>query len=160
MDMILSSPARGHVIIHQARASDRNFMRLPCIFDPQFAWDEPKVESSDKEKATLGLVRQGLGFAAVDDVRGAGDEAARGRGEQEHEHACKESPDHEGDHARLDSAREPRVRKLPECPPVVATVRAEADAAGMAVRAPAPQDPPFREIDDHFRPRAGWSMRS
>src|SRR5829696_402755 len=29
MDMILSSPARGHVIIHQARASDRNFMRLP-----------------------------------------------------------------------------------------------------------------------------------
>src|SRR3954462_8985301 len=30
MDMILSSPARGHVIIHQARASDRNFMRLPC----------------------------------------------------------------------------------------------------------------------------------
>jgi len=30
MDMILSSPARGHVIIHQARASDKNFMRLPC----------------------------------------------------------------------------------------------------------------------------------
>src|SRR5215213_11416710 len=29
-DMILSSPARGHVILHQARASDRNFMRLPC----------------------------------------------------------------------------------------------------------------------------------
>src|SRR4051812_26862746 len=31
MDMILSSPARGHVIIHQARASDRNFMRLPWV---------------------------------------------------------------------------------------------------------------------------------
>src|SRR5215204_3193923 len=31
MDMILSSPARGHGIIHQARASDRNFMRLPCF---------------------------------------------------------------------------------------------------------------------------------
>src|SRR5215213_10966669 len=31
MDMILSSPARGHVIIHQARASDRNFMRLPWL---------------------------------------------------------------------------------------------------------------------------------
>jgi len=30
MDMILSSQPRGHVIIHQARASDRNFMRLPC----------------------------------------------------------------------------------------------------------------------------------
>src|SRR3954449_10302127 len=30
MDMILSSPARGHVIVHQVRASDRNFMRLPC----------------------------------------------------------------------------------------------------------------------------------
>src|SRR5215207_7502597 len=29
MDMILSSPARGHVIIHQARASDRYFMREP-----------------------------------------------------------------------------------------------------------------------------------
>src|SRR5215211_1513475 len=29
IDMILSSPARGHVIIHQARASNRNFMRLP-----------------------------------------------------------------------------------------------------------------------------------
>src|SRR3954470_13622968 len=29
MDMILSSQPRGHVIIHQARASDRNFMRLP-----------------------------------------------------------------------------------------------------------------------------------
>src|SRR3982751_6710298 len=31
MDMILSSPARGHVIIHQARASDRNFMREPWL---------------------------------------------------------------------------------------------------------------------------------
>src|SRR5215210_3469479 len=30
MDMILSSQPRGHVIIHQARASDRNFMREPC----------------------------------------------------------------------------------------------------------------------------------
>src|SRR5215204_1458384 len=30
MDMILFSPGRGHVIIHQARASDKNFMRLPC----------------------------------------------------------------------------------------------------------------------------------
>ncbi len=29
MDMILSSPARGHGNIHQARASDRNFMREP-----------------------------------------------------------------------------------------------------------------------------------
>src|SRR3954452_5161836 len=37
MDMILSSPARGHVIIHQARASDRNFMRLPC---PSWLLDE------------------------------------------------------------------------------------------------------------------------
>jgi hypothetical protein len=32
--MILSSPARGHVIIHQARASDRNFMHLPCTLRP------------------------------------------------------------------------------------------------------------------------------
>src|SRR3954462_12748655 len=31
MDMILSSQPRGHVIIQQARASDRNFMRLPCF---------------------------------------------------------------------------------------------------------------------------------
>src|SRR3954462_3224427 len=31
MDMILSSQPRGHVIIHQARARDRNFMRLPCL---------------------------------------------------------------------------------------------------------------------------------
>ena len=29
MDMILSSQPRGHVIVHQARASDKNFMRLP-----------------------------------------------------------------------------------------------------------------------------------
>src|SRR3954466_14510642 len=35
MDMILSSPARGHVIIHQARASDRNFMREPWEGDHQ-----------------------------------------------------------------------------------------------------------------------------
>src|SRR4051794_17665036 len=34
MDMILSSPARGHVIIHQARARDRNSMRLPCSHPP------------------------------------------------------------------------------------------------------------------------------
>src|SRR3954447_1062657 len=31
MDMILSSQPRGHVIIHQARASDKNFMRLPWL---------------------------------------------------------------------------------------------------------------------------------
>jgi hypothetical protein len=29
--MILSSQPRGHVIIHQARASDKNFMRLPWV---------------------------------------------------------------------------------------------------------------------------------
>src|SRR5215204_1520144 len=31
MDMTLSSQQRGHVIIHQARASDRNFMREPWV---------------------------------------------------------------------------------------------------------------------------------
>src|SRR4051812_29263498 len=55
MDMILSSPARGHVIIHQARASDRNFMRLPCPADEGLGGPRPGTEVS-RDGAPLGTV--------------------------------------------------------------------------------------------------------
>src|SRR5829696_1701792 len=48
IDMTLSSQPRGHVIIHQARASDRNFMREPCpledLADGHLLVDEPVVD--------------------------------------------------------------------------------------------------------------------
>jgi hypothetical protein len=47
--MILSSPARGHVIIHQARASNRNFMRLP--------WQQHDVIAIRKNFAVIAPAR-------------------------------------------------------------------------------------------------------
>ena len=44
--MILSSPARGHVIIHQAQASDRNFMRLPWCSLVRGRWPVAVVNGS------------------------------------------------------------------------------------------------------------------
>src|SRR5215207_4373898 len=46
IDMILSSPARGHVIIHQARASNRNFMRLPWVLKDLLPWVMQRDDNS------------------------------------------------------------------------------------------------------------------
>src|SRR3954467_7512487 len=65
MDMILSSPARGHVIVHQARASDRNFMRLPWG-SPQGGGRGKKGANSKErdEREALGRSRGGYGAKA------------------------------------------------------------------------------------------------
>src|SRR5215204_5259167 len=55
MDMILSSPARGHVIIHQARASDRNFMRLPCLLFQPGSWRLVLLGRADYDAQPAGL---------------------------------------------------------------------------------------------------------
>src|SRR3712207_5165921 len=58
MDMILSSPARGHVIIHQARASDRNFMREP--------WEPGDIVLADNLPAHKGrLVHEAIEAAGA-----------------------------------------------------------------------------------------------
>src|SRR4051812_35898995 len=53
MDMILSSQPRGHVIIHQARVSDRNFMRLPWAGDVRVSYNKnggtPLAKCSGRE---------------------------------------------------------------------------------------------------------------
>src|SRR3954449_7349264 len=62
MDMILSSQPRGHVIIHQARASDRNFMRL--------TWPKPVVALAISDPAGVGP-ELAAKLAADPDVRAA-----------------------------------------------------------------------------------------